>query len=179
MNKGLWEIAAVIFVFGVLCYGAWTVRNVLGDLFFLFMSLILICFLLLAAIEVRHWHRRRELEYLRMTHHVNTEIRVIESDNESEPVAMIEPPKRNVVRFSEWAESNSQYIDELPPLPTTEPEPIVLARKTNVLPEDELSVAERHFKGGASNREKLAKAMKISNRKARDFIEELKRRKLV
>jgi hypothetical protein len=179
MNKGLWELAGVLLFMTVILYGAWTVRSVLGDLFFLFIGLVLLLFIMIALIEVRHRYRKRELEYLKMSHHVSSEIRVIESE-QNEQVAMIEAPKmQNVQRFSEWASAADPYsFDELPHMPTTEPN----KNRTNVLPPEpvgELTKAQKLYKEGATSREKLAQEMSVTNRKARALIEELKRRKLV
>lgn len=176
MNKGLWELAAVLFVFGVLCYGAWTVRGWLGELFFIFMALILLCFLLLAAIEIRHWHRKRELEYRQMSYIVHTETKVVESDDQ---VAMIEAPRQH---YNDWGYTQEFADMQLPqPEPPTtsvhlrpEPEPIQLVTKQLHAKDSTMERAKSAYHAGANNREKMASALGVPNRKARELIAKIK-----
>lgn len=172
MHRGMWELAAIIFLLTVLTYGAYIARSALVYVFSAVMLIAVLFLILWVIISLRHKSRMLDIEYMERVH-VN--MKVIEMDR-PQNVNMIEAPKQQ-----------QSWVDELAyeePITVNVPQPRAHTHElTKQLPmSDEhntLYRAEVAYKAGATNRDKLRAALGVSRSKASELIRELQLRRRI
>jgi len=172
MHRGLWELAAIIFILSVLGYVAYNSRSILGYIVAGFGLLFMLYLVWWATMHMRHRGRMLEAEY---EERITRTLRIVES-NKAQEVNMIEAPRQQWwdTPVDDYVEQDTTSKDYIP-----QPKPIVNPVKTNRFsatcePKSTIERAEIAYKGGATNREKLAGELGVTNRKARDLISRLK-----